>query len=243
MKSIQTTALILWMAIFIAAAFFLGQFLASKNIFDTTSFILGENSDEKTDEIDIEDDMLGNEVVINKIGQETVRIGLNIASDYFSDNYYNYIDYIMNNIDKYSQSEKVTINDTLASDYIFYVASRNLDFFDHQRHMEDDDAVVISEAEINSAIDIMFGKNIDEAFKMESKYGYDKTTKKYTVEKDIGNRRYSVELQDIENITSNEVVLTYEGSKLEDEQDDTKTIKLRCVYKGGRYIVTEVQII
>lgn len=240
MKSIQTTALVLWMAIFIAAAFFVGQFLASKEIFDITPIITGDRNEEETDKEDIGDDTLANDVVIDKIGQETVRIGLNIASDYFSLYYKDYINYIINNIDKYSGSEKVIINDTLASDYVFYAIPRNIDT-DKYKSSESGDRISITEAEINSFADKMFGKDIDESFKKDGKYGYDKLSKKYSIDKNTDYSEWTQELSKIENITSNELVLTF-SCKKNGDKNSNETIKLTCLYKGGRYIVTEVEI-
>ena len=245
MKSIQITALVLWMAIFIAISFFLGQFLASKEIFDITSLITGEKSTEKSEESEVKDEILANDVVINKIGQETVRIGQNIASDYFSEYYKDYINYIMNNINKYSQAEKVTIDDMLASDYVFYAVSRNIDIFKYES--DDENGIVnIPEAEINSFVDNMFGKEIDENLKKDGKYGYSKTTKKYSIDKVREHEEYMQQLQKIENITSNEIVLTCSCKKTEGVKTLSKeiqTIELTCLYKGGRYIVESVKVL
>ena len=243
MKSIQATALILWMVIFIAASFILGQFLASKGILDVTSVITGQTHDTKVENDETEDE-LANDVVITKVGQETVRIGLNVAYDYFSDYYKEYINYIMNNIDIYSESESIVINNTLASDYVFYAVSRKVDIFKYKSN-EDNNVISISEAEMNSFVDKMFEKEIDESFKKQSKYGYDKTSKKYIMDKIDDSVEYLQELQNIENISANELVLTYKCSKLEGSKElakEMETIKLTCIYKGGRYIITEVKI-
>lgn len=243
MKSIQTTALILWMVIFIAASFILGQFLVSKGILDITSVITGQRHNDGVKKEEAEDE-LANDVVINKVGQETVRIGLNVASGYFSEYYKDYINYILNNIDIYSESESIAINNMLASDYVFYAVSRKVDVFKYESN-EDNNVISISEAEINSFIDKMFEKEIDESFKKQSKYGYDKTSKKYIMDKIDDSEEYFQELQKIENISANELVLTYSCSKPEGSRElakEIETIKLTCIYKGGRYIINEIQI-
>lgn len=240
MKSIQTTALVLWMFIFIIGAFVLGQILISKDIFDITPIITGDRSKEKSDE-EINNEALESGISINKIGQETVRIGLNVALDYFSEYYREYINYIMKNIDKYSEKGIVTINDTLASDYAFYAVSRNIDV-DKYKSNYANNIINISEAEINSLVDIMFGKNIDQSFKKDIKYGYDKASRKYSINKLSDHDEYSQELQRIENATSNKVVLTYGCKAKGSSTQNIEIIKMTCVYKGGRYIVTEIQI-
>lgn len=244
MKSIQTIAIVLWMIIFIVAAFFVGQFLASKDIFDITSFVMGEKKDPEADKAEPKDELLANDVVTNKIGQETVRIGLNVASNYFSDYYNDYINYILGNSDKYSEDGKVVIDNTLASDYVFYAVSRNIDGEKYSSH-ESTERMDITEAELNSFVDKMFGKEIDDAYKKDGKYGYSKSTKTYSMEKIEDYDEFSQELEKIENITSNQIVLTFKCMQTYSEKNNNKnviTINLTCVYKGGRYIVTEVQL-
>lgn len=238
MKSIQITAIILWVFIFVVAAFVLGQFLVSKDVFDITTIITG-----KGDETDLKEDVIedefANEIVINKVGQETVRVGLNIVEGYFSDYYKEYINYIMANLDKYLSQESIVMTNTLASDYVFYAVSRNIDK-DKYESLQEKNLEQISEAELNSFIDKMFGMQIDEAYKKDGKNGYDKLSKKYNIEKNTGHEEYKQELQEIKNITSNEICLTYKCAGL--DQKEQQIIKLICTYKGGRYIITEVQI-
>lgn len=243
MKSIQMTALILWMAIFIVAAFVLGQFLSSKEIFDITTIISGDsNKDVKNNQ---NGDEFSNEAIINKIGQETVRVGLNIAKDYFTAYYNEYVNYIMSNDESYPDNEKITINDTLASEYIFYAISSSKDE-DKYESLEEEGVVEVTEAEANSFIDKMFGKEIEDAYKKDGKYGYDRINRTYSMEKQGVNQKYTTELKEITNVTSNELVLTYDckgvssNSKYEN-MIESKTIKLTVIYKGGRYIVTEVE--
>lgn len=243
MKSIQMTAILLWVGIFIIAAFIAGQILASKNIFDVTGFITGtKTGDEKEKEEKVEDE-LANDIVIDKIGQETVRIGLNVAKEYFSEYYKEYINYIISNTDSYPNDEKILINETLASDYVFYAILRKID---NNKYISNDynDNIIIKESEVNSFIDKMFNKEIDETFKKDGKYGYDKVNKEYSMEKNDQHYRYVQELENIENITSNEIILTYTCRRTDDENSKIQeqyTVKLTVIYKGGRYIVTEVQ--
>lgn len=244
MKSIQATALILWMLIFIAAAFILGQFLASKNIFDLTSIITGESGDKNNDN-GIIDDELANDVVNNKIGKETVRVGLNVAKNYFEDYYKDYINYLMGNLEKYNGGEKVVINDVLASDYVFYAIANNIDKDKYFSNNQDNN-IGITEAEVNSFIDKMFEKNIDAAYKKQGKYGYDKINKEYSVEKTSVHSEYSQEIEKIENITSNKVILEYSCFQIADNKNNKPSIQnkiqLTVEYTGGRYIVTEILI-
>jgi len=242
-KSIQITALVLWVTIFIVAAFVLGQFLVSKDIFDVTYFITGQQKEKESTENKVEDE-LANDVMINKIGQETVRVGLNIAKEYFSNYYKGYLNYIMANNEKYKANEKTAITNTLASDYVFYAISKGTDLDKYKSNVMENE-IIISESEINSFVDMMFGKEIDEAYKKDGKYGYDKLSKKYSMEKSNPSGEYSQELQKIENVTSNQIELTFSCKMINGKSDTVKkeeTIKLICIYKGGRYVVTEVQI-
>lgn len=241
MKSIQMTAIILWGIIFIAAAFVLGQFLVSKNVFDITSIITGEdNKEETTTQID---DELANDIVINKVGQETVRVGLNMAKEYFSEYYEEYINYIMSNTDSYPTNQKVQVNDTLASEYVFYAVSASIDS-DKYSSNEEDGKILITEAEVNSFADKMFEKEIDEAFKKDGKYSYNSANKNYSIEKISEHEEYVQELSKIENITSNQMVLTYECKNVSEKNSKVElenTIKLTVTYKGGRYLVSDVE--
>ena len=232
MKSIQMTALLLWGIIFIVAAFIVGQILASKEIFDITGIVTGEGNEEEIKENPLGDDLES----INKIGQETVRIGLNMAKDYFSDYYSSYINYVMSNSDSYPVNVKVNISDTLASEYAV----------DEEKYLsyDSEDEVIVLESSINSFIDIMFKKEIDDAFKKDGKYGYDKTTRKYTVEKNNTAKTYLQELDNIQNVTANQIILTYNCRSVNVKDGEKKAvndINLTVVYKGGRYIVTEVE--
>ncbi len=159
MKLIQTTAIILWGIIFIVAAFVVGQMLASKDIFDVTAFVMGKIPEKKENVTEIENDgNVVNDDSINKIGQETVRVGLNVAKTHFASYYKEYVNYIMAENDIYSNNNKVTITDKEASDYVFYALSRNTDKDKYNASLSGD-KVNISEANINSFIDNMFEKN------------------------------------------------------------------------------------
>jgi len=241
MKTIQMTAIILWGIIFIAAAFVLGQFLVSKNIFDITSVItFEEGEDETTTPVDEE---LANDVVINKVGQETVRIGLNIAEEYFSNYYKYYINYIISNNDSYPANQKIQVNDTLASEYVFYAITASIDSEKYSSN-EESGKILIAEAEVNSFADKMFEKEIDEAFKKDGKYSYDNINKNYSIEKISDHEEYVQDLSKIENITSNQILLTYKCKKIDDKNSKAEleyTIKLTVLYKGGRYIVSDVE--
>jgi len=232
LKSIQLTALFLWLFIFVVASFVLGQFLVSKNIFDVTTFLPGQ---EQKDIIDDETDNVENDVVIDKVGQETVRIGLNIANNYFSDYYKEYVNYVMHNSDSYPSNQDIQINDTLATEYVFYAVSRNIDN-DKYESVEENNNVIIKEAEINSFADKVFGKEIDEAYKKDGKYGYDNNKKEYAIERNTDSYECIQELENIENITSNELKLIYSCRSEKGES----TVKLSVIYKGGRYLVTQV---
>ena len=126
MKSFQVVALLLWGFIFIVAAFVLGQFLASNNIFDVSEIIAGKKDNDEKIESEIED-ILDSDIVIDKIGQETVRIGYNVAREHFGNYYEAYINYIIENATMYPENEKVEITETLATDYVFYSVSNNVD--------------------------------------------------------------------------------------------------------------------
>ncbi len=239
MKSIQMTALLLWGIIFIVLAFIVGQILASKEIFDVTGIVTGEGNKEEVKENPLGDDLES----INKIGQETVRIGLNIAKDYFSDYYSEYVNYIMSNSDSYPVNVKVNINDTLASEYAFYAISNEIDEEKYLSY-DNDDEVIVLESSINSFIDTMFEKEIDDAFKKDGKYGYDKISRKYTVDKNNTSNIYLQELDNIENVTANQMILTYTCRSVNTKDGEKKAVndvELTVVYKGGRYIVTEVE--
>ena len=241
MKSIQMTAIILWGVIFIAAAFVLGQFLIRENIFDITGIITGEGSKEKTGtQID---DELANDVVIDKIGQETVRVGLNVVENYFLEYYEEYVNYIMSNSDSYPINKKVSIDEALASDYVFYAVSNNIDVDKYISNIQND-KVIVTEAEINSFVDKMFEQEIDDTLKSDSKNGYDKVSKKYSVDKSNVHDKYVQELDKIENVTSNQIILTYDCKKVNSESSKVEmqiSINLTAIYKGGRYIVTDVE--
>ena len=248
MKSIQTIAIILWGIIFMVAAFILGQFLIKNDIFDVTTLftISGDKEEGNTSVEGIEsDDELKNDVIINKVGQETVRVGQNIAKDYFTNYYKEYVNYIMANADKYKVNKKISITDELASDYIFYALSRNLDS-DKYTSQISDSKVSISEGNINSFIDKMFAKEISDSYKQDDRNGYDKSTKSYSIVKNEKENDYIHELNKIENITSNQIKLEFECKRIlkEDKKTqvlDEKQINIYAVYRGGRYLVTEVE--
>ena len=245
MKSIQITAVILWGIIFMAVAFILGQILVSKDVFDITGIFTVDKDKQNT----LNNSGMINEtekdVITDKIGQETVRIGQNIAIDYFSEYYEAYIDYIMSDTDVYEVNEKITITDELASDYIFYAIAREVDD-DKYKSEELDNKILISEGNVNSFIDKMFGKEISEKYKKSNANGYDKKTKQYNIQKIEEYDEYSQELLSIENITSNQVKLgfsckkkTLKGNKY--VSTETKQVNIYAVYRGGRYILTEIE--
>lgn len=237
MKSFQVVALLLWGFIFVVAAFVLGQFLASKDILDVSEIITGK--DEIGDKTETEtDDILASDVVIDKVGQETVRVGYNVTKEYFEDYYKSYINYIMQNSDMYPASKKVEITETLATDYIFYAVSNNVDS-EKYKILESEENINIRESEINSFVDKMFEKGIDQSYKKDGKYGYDNASKTYSMEKNSDYKEYNQEVKKIENVTSNKLVVTYSCSK----ENNENTIQLTAEYKGGRYIVTEAQVI
>jgi len=238
-KSIQATALILWMVIFIVAAFVVGQFLASKDIFDISTVIFGNEKEQEETNVTV-DDMYANEQTINKIGQETVRVGLNVVEEYFSKYYEGYINYLMQESDTYPLGENITIDNTLASDYVFYAVSSGIN--DNMYSSERNDGmVIITEAEINSFIEKYFRKEVEEAYKKQGKYGYDKLNKKYSLEESNISQEYIKELQEIENVNSNEIILTFRCKSNNKQKEQENIIKLNVLYKGGRYIVTTVQ--
>lgn len=246
MKSIQTTAIVLWTFIFIAISFAAGQILASKGVFDITAFVTGKvvQKDNNTD-VKNDDDALTNDDAINKIGQETVRVGLNVAKNQFTTYYKDYVNYIMANDDLYAKNNKVTITNKEASDYVFYALSRNVDNGKYTANMNGN-KVNISEANINSFIDTMFEKSIDEAYKKIASNGYSKTNKEYSIDKNTDIEEYSEQLTNVQNVTSNQIILTYDCKKIENKDSkenvvDEKTVNITIVYRGGRYIVTEVE--
>lgn len=245
MKSIQTTAIVLWTFIFIAVSFVAGQILASKGVFDITAFVTGKvvQKDNSTDVKN--DDTVINDDVINKIGQETVRVGLNVAKSQFTTYYKDYVNYIMANDDIYAKNNKVTITNKEASDYVFYALSRNVDVGKYTANMSGN-KINISEANINAFIDTMFEKSIDEAYKKIASNGYSKTNKEYSIDKNTDIEEYSEKLTNIQNVTSNQIILTYNCKKIEKKDSkenvvDEKNINITIVYRGGRYIVTEVE--
>ncbi len=241
MKSIQMIALILWVAIFVAFAFVLGQFLVSKDIFDVTGIFTINNVEDnkqessKDDVISIED-----EEIINKIGQETVRIGQNVAFEYFSAYYKEYVNYILQDVtNKYPMNEKITITDVLASDYVFYSVSNRMD-------EENDTIITVLEADINAFADKMFQKKIDDTYKMKNEYGYDINKKEYNIKLSDDKQEFIQELLSIKNITSNKIELQFKCQSTEKDNNNNMSIKkyqvnIDIVYKGGRYIVTDVQ--
>ena len=214
MKSIQTTAIVLWTFIFIAVSFVAGQILASKGVFDITAFVTGKvvQKDNSTDVKN--DDTVINDDVINKIGQETVRVGLNVAKSQFTTYYKDYVNYIMANDDIYAKNNKVTITNKEASDYVFYALSRNVDVDKYTANMSGN-KINISEANINAFIDTMFEKSIDEAYKKIASNGYSKTNKEYSIDKNTDIEEYSEKLTNIQNVTSNQIILTYNCKKIE----------------------------
>lgn len=246
MKSIQMTAIILWGVIFIVAAFVVGQMLASKDIFDVTAFVMGKIPEKKENVTEIENDgNVVNDDSINKIGQETVRVGLNVAKMHFASYYKEYVNYIMAENDIYYNNNKVAITDKEASDYVFYALSRNTDKDKYNASLNGD-KINISEANINSFIDNMFEKTITDTYKKNNTSGYDKTAKTYSISKNTDIKEYSQELTNIENVTSNQVILSFNCKKVEttnkkETVTEEKTVKLTVVYRGGRYIVTEVE--
>ena len=89
----------------------------------------------------------------------------------------------------------------------------------------------------------MFAKSIDQSYKKDGKYGYNNTSKTYSIEKNDSYKKYVQVLENIENVTSNELILTYSYKEIGDENksDKENNIQLKVTYKGGRYIVTEIQ--
>lgn len=240
MKSIQMTALILWGAIFMIAAFILGQFLVSKDIFDITGLFTINGEDEGNESLGSEnnlDDELASDIVINKIGQETIRIGLNVGKDYFSEYYKDYINYIMVDEKLYKQDQKVTITDELASDYVFYAVARGVDI-DKYTSEESEDKISITEGNLNSFVDKMFAKSVAKEYKDDSSNGYDKVTKTYRIEKNDNLEESIQELTSIENITSNQIKLIFDCKT---ESNQKNQINMYVVYRGGRYILTDVE--
>lgn len=231
MKSIQTIALLLWMIIFVVAAFILGQFLVSKDIFDITEIIIGQTSSEDRNVTQTDDSSSST----NKVGKETVRIGLNIANDYFEKYYKEYINYIISNSEIYHSGKKIFIGEDLASDYVFYAMARNIDTDKYTCELSGD-KIVVTEAEANSFIDKMFAKEISEILMNDYKNGYDRTSRKYNIEKNNKHSEFIQELSNIQNVTSNELILAY----ICKNGNEHNVVKLTVVYKGGRYIVTEV---
>ena len=245
MKSIQTVAIVLWTAIFIVVSFAVGQILASKGIFDVTSFVTGKVTPKNDVPKDSNEEVQQNDDVINKVGQETVRIGLNVAKNQFSTYYKDYINYIMANDDLYAKNSKVTISDKEASDYVFYAISRNIDK-DKYVTKANEDKIILTEASINSFVDTMFEKSIEESYKKLASNGYDKAKKEYSIDKNSDKEEYAQEITDIQNVTSNQVIVTYNCKKIESKDSkevikDEKNINITLVYRGGRYIVTEVE--
>lgn len=246
MKTIQATAIILWGVIFVVAAFVVGQILASKDIFDVTAFVMGKIPEKEDNVSDVENvDNIANDDSINKIGQETARVGLNVAKDYFSTYYKEYVNYVMAENDIYSNNNKVTITDKEASDYVFYALARNIDNEKYTANVANG-KVNISEANLNSFIDNMFEKSVTETYKKNNASGYDKTGKTYSITRENDIAEYVQELTNVENVTSNQVILIFSCKKVEktDKKEtvtEEKQIKLTAVYRGGRYIVTEVE--
>lgn len=241
MKSFQVIAILLWGIIFIVAAFILGQFLASNDIFDISEIITGKKDSD--DNIEPEkDDILASDIVINKVGQETIRVGYNVAKEYFENYYEAYINYIMENTEIYPENQKMEITDTLATDYVFYAVSNKIDV-EKYPIVSDNGSINIREAEINSFIDKMFAKDIDQTYKKDGKYGYNNVSKIYSIDKEYNYRKYIQSLENIENVTSNELILTYNCKEMSSYNKSNKEnkIQLKVTYKGGRYIVTEVQ--
>ena len=246
MKSIQMIALILWVAIFVVAAFVLGQFLVSKDIFDVTG-ILTINDTQENEQETGKDDIISidDEEVINKIGQETVRIGQNVANEYFLNYYKEYVNYILLDTIKYPMNEKVTITDDLASDYVFYALSNKVDD-EKYKYEENNNVITVSEADLNAFADKLFQKKIDETYKVRNEYGYDTNEKAYNIKVSNDKQEYIQELVAIKNITSNNIELQFECQNLEKDYNNKQSIKkyqvnIDVVYKGGRYIVTDVQ--
>ncbi len=246
MKGIQATAIILWVVIFVIAAFVLGQFLVSKNIFDITSFItLNDKKEEDSDNEENIQDEIQNDVVINKVGQETVRIGQNVAKDYFSNYYREYINYVMQDSTIYKLGEKIAITNDIASDYVFYAFSKGLDTDKYISNINNN-KLVITEANANSFIDKIFEQEISKTYKENSSNGYNKESKTYSIQIDNSKQDYVQELISMENITSNQMILKYDCKKVVEknkntEIQDQKEIDITIVYRGGRYIITEVQ--
>lgn len=235
MRSIQTTAIILWGVIFMMLAFALGQFLASAEIFDVTGIFSGDTAIQDGGNSEPNDD------VINKIGQETVRIGQNVAIDYFSQYYKEYVNYIMSDKVNYKIDQKIAITDELASDYAFYAFINEVDV-DKYDSKKKEGNITISEGNVNSFIDNMFAKKSVDEYKNNNSYGYDKKTKTYTIERTKIPEQYVQELVNIENITSNQVKLEFKIKGLINYDGKTKTqVNIFAVYRGGRYIVTEVE--
>lgn len=248
MKSIQTTAIILWGIIFMVASFILGQFLISKDVFDVTKLFTINSNDkgiENKEDSVVHGDEFEDEDIISKVGQETIRIGQNVAKDYFSYYYEEFVNYIMTDNQKYKANNKVVITDDLASDYVFYALSRQLDK-DKYTSDEVNNEVIISEGDLNSFINNMFEKEISSAYKKNNNNGYDSKLKTYNIVKNEKHEEYRQELTGIENITSNEIKLQFDCTKLssnakKEQATKEKQINIYAVYRGGRYIVTDVE--
>ena len=246
MRSIQATAIILWVIIFVIAAFILGQFLSSKGILDITAFITGNKNEEQTkeDKENTASDELQNDIIISKVGQETVRIGQNIAMDYFASYYKEYINYIMQNGELYEGKSKVAITNDLASDYVFFALANQVDQAKYVANSSGN-TLTITEGNVNSFVDKMFAKTISEKYKTSAK-GYERKTKEYNIERSSENIDCMQELTLIENVTSNQMKLSFDCKKMEIEDKkqvikEIKQINLYVVYRGGRYIVTDVE--
>ncbi len=228
MRAIKTTAILLWVFIFIVAAFIVGQYLSTKEIYSMF----------KEKEIVNEQETEEKEQVIDKIGKETVRIGSKIAKDYFAEQYSDFVTIIVEE-DVFDKQGKKEINDEIATNYVMKAITMAMDEEKYKLVAgSSGERVTILESEVNKFIDQMFEKNIFEEIKTSEKAGYNNVDKTYNIQTEKRTTEYNVELTNVVNITSNNVMLDF----IVKDQNESQNVKIEIEYKGGRYTVLNYEV-
>ncbi|MDD4376407.1 MAG: hypothetical protein PHR25_06515, partial [Clostridia bacterium] len=201
MRAIKTTAILLWVFIFIVAAFIVGQYLSTKEIYS----MFKEKEIANEQEIETEKE----EKVIDKIGEETIRIGSNIAKEYFTKQYSDFVTIVVAE-DVFEKQIKKDITEEIATNYVMKAIAVSMDEDKYNQVAgSSGERAIILESEVNKFIDQMFNKNVLEEIKTSEKAGYNSIDKTYGIERETQLTGYNVELASISNITSNKLKLDF----------------------------------
>lgn len=230
MRAIKTTAILLWVFIFIVAAFIVGQYLSTKEIYS----MFKEKEIANEQEIETEKE----EKVIDKIGEETIRIGSNIAKEYFTKQYSDFVTIVVAE-DVFEKQIKKDITEEIATNYVMKAIAVSMDEDKYNQVAgSSGERAIILESEVNKFIDQMFNKNVLEEIKTSEKAGYNSIDKTYGIERETQLTGYNVELASISNITSNKLKLDF----IVKDKSKNQNVKIEVEYKAGRYTILNYEV-